>query len=112
MLTITVVGFEATDGLSHGIDRAFVLPLGFLQKSKVLALDALVVGIVFGHGFISLIEVTVYEGVVTLAYVFQCFRLRDVQVAPDFIESVESDKLVDNAAAVGAKTDQSPCVRI
>ncbi|WP_232529328.1 hypothetical protein [Methylomonas koyamae] len=109
---VFVVGFKATDCFCNRIDRAFILPLGFLQKRKVLALDPLVVGIVFGHGFISLIEVTVYEGFVTLAYVFQWFRLRDVQVRLNFIQTGESDKLVDNAAATWAKTNQSPRVGI
>ena len=60
--------------------RTQLLLFGAGLPVTLLVLTTLVSGVVFSHDSNSLAEVTVYEGITALVYVFQCLRYSHLQM--------------------------------
>ena len=58
--------FKPAQRLCGGVHRGLAVALGFFQVGEVFALYPLVFRVVFRHGFSPLLEVTVYDGKITL----------------------------------------------
>jgi hypothetical protein len=68
---------EAVECFCSRIHSWLTVPLGFLQICEILTLDSFIFGAVFPHGFISLLQVTVYGGFNPIAYLSLRLHKRD-----------------------------------
>src|ERR1035437_1069415 len=104
----SVVLFKPAQRLRGGVNGRLAVALGLLQVGEVFALDSFVFRVVFAHGSSSLFQVTVYGGVMALAYLSLCLRKRDVQFPPILIQSRLAGAPVDHPLTVRADAFKVP----